>query len=248
MKATTELPPLIQIAFDEELWNCASPEALRETLSNDGLGEELSRQARWSVNEFSYVDSRDKALSPSSFIVSPSASLNPFSKVGKCIGESCRTEATSQFMRTAGVYSDVAVLPDPITRHFVNESISDAWDYLSLFNDLRTLRQLAPLINSQVIRFSSPQHSYCAECYQRMEGVLGEVTESLVASIQSYRAKLARWSFGSVLLIQIPVLQPDHSHPLDTIVRVTEEQAALLGAMGKGNKPRSKRGKALVLS
>jgi|GEM_PF-4633322 len=80
-----DLPPLIQIAIREKLWDSESPRDLKDSLLRQGLNEELARQAKWSIDEFEYADTNQ--TSQGRFAVTPSGSLNPFSTVGKCFGE-----------------------------------------------------------------------------------------------------------------------------------------------------------------
>jgi hypothetical protein len=76
-----DLPPVIQIAFQEELWSSVSPQALKQRITADGLLAELQRQGTWSLEEYEYVDAT-KLLSSgrvptADFTVTPSGTLNP---------------------------------------------------------------------------------------------------------------------------------------------------------------------------
>src|SRR5258705_3987822 len=139
------LPPLIQIAIEEQLWNCRSPRQLREIMVAQGLGDEFSRQARWSIDEFDYAESGG---TPDGFAVTPAGSLNPFSTVGKCLGEKCTAETTNDFIKTVGLYTEFTVLPDPISPYFLEGSQLRDLGYLHFFRQLQILEKVASFIES----------------------------------------------------------------------------------------------------
>ena len=94
------LPPVMQIAFDEELWSSNSPQELKQRIMADGLKDEFERQGAWSLEEYEYVDShvlnQGEISSAPAFSVTPTGTLNPFSPVGKCFSQHCVGENYSR--------------------------------------------------------------------------------------------------------------------------------------------------------
>ncbi len=153
-----DLPPLIQIAIREKLWDSKSPRDLKDSLLTQGLNEELARQAKWSIDEFEYADTNQ--TSQGRFAVTPSGSLNPFSTVGKCFGEKCTLETTNDFIKSVGLYSECSALPEPLTLYFLDgPDLSDEY-YKDLFRDLQILEKIAPLIEANVLLLGNPRHGY----------------------------------------------------------------------------------------
>ena len=73
-----ELPPVMRIAADEQLWRFSAPSDLARHMRSRGLVSELRRQSEWTLSEFPYVG--DVEPSPAvdhAFVVAPSGSLIP---------------------------------------------------------------------------------------------------------------------------------------------------------------------------
>lgn len=176
-----ELPPVIQIALDEELWNVESPQELRDVLIGQGLGEELSRQATWTLENFQYIDDREGGdfSGKVDYSFSPSGTLNPFSQYGKCETESCMAESTNDFIKSVGLYSEVAALPDPLSGLLAYDSISEAETNERLLRKLKVLGKVAPLVRSGLLKFGTPILLYCSEHRRQFEENINEAIESL---------------------------------------------------------------------
>jgi hypothetical protein len=238
MKAMN-LPPLIQIAIEEKLWSCESPQKLKDKIVSEGLDKECSRQARWSMETFEYADFQEGTST--GFGVTPTGSLNPFSVVGKCSGESCLAQSTNDFIKTVGLYTEFSILPDPISVYFLSTNLT-AKNYLDLFLDLKTLEKVAPLIESNVLRLGRPVHDYCSECQVRVDAVIDEATQTLLSGSYDYSLKsLHSTHQGFQVQLHIPILQPSHEHPLTTFAEITKTEAALIQRhIGSSKTPKSK--------
>lgn len=123
-----------------------------------GLGEELSRQATWTLENFQYIDDREGGdfCGKGDYSFSPSGTLNPFSHYGKCEAESCMAESTNDFIKSVGLYSEIAALPDPLSGLLAYDSISEAETNERLLRKLKVLGKVAPLVRSGLLKFGTP--------------------------------------------------------------------------------------------
>ncbi len=220
-----DLPPIIKIALEERLWETNNPQDLKKRLILEGLDKEFSNQADWSISEFRYFDEPDNNAG---FVVTPSGSLNPFSTVAKCFAESCTVEATDDFIKSVGLYSERAVISDPLTGHFVEGHEQNDYCYEGMLRSINILKKLEPLINSGVLLLAKPVRRYCKECRAEADVLLSEATETLLRSSHDYKARLIAKNQRYELNFEVPVLQPDHEHPLRRQVIITKADAALL--------------------
>jgi hypothetical protein len=246
-----ELPPVMRIACDEKLWTSDSPHALKRRIISGGLLEELTRQAMWSLDEHAYVDAKHLSAAARSdrveFCVVPSATLNPFSPVGKCLSPACAPQASNDFVKTVGLYTEVAVIPDPLTAFFMSESDRDDEEFVILFRHLKVLEEIQPLFEAGVLRVATPVHSYCEDCNQEIERFVTEAADEIVAGISSYKAGvMGTKQQGFHLALELPVLQPPHEHPLLARTRVTNSEAALLENTFRARNRKSKPGRKLL--
>lgn len=246
------LPPVMQIIFDEELWSAASSQALKQKLMKGGLYKELARQGRWSLEEYEYVDASRRSTSGgvangTVFGVTPSGTLNPFSPVGKCFSQGCVEAITDEFIKTVGLYTEVAFLTDPLTTFFTTESERDDEEFAVLFRHLKVLERIAPLFQAQVLRVATPVHSYCVDCKQEMEQALTEATDKVIAGISGYKAALyGTKKDGFLLGLELPILQPEHKHPIILRTKITNSQAALISKTMRTRSVKSKVGRKLL--
>lgn len=221
-----ELPPTIQIAFNEKLCEATAPSQLADVVRSVGLGPELTRQAEWTEKHFAY-GTVAQADNPVGFMVAPSSSLNPFSPLGKCRHLPCLIRSTQEFIRTVGIYADVAFLPDPLSPLFSAPGSLDDNRLASVHTALRILGQLEPLVHAGVVRFVSPYHHYCRSCFAKLTGRLNEAAESLLADI-AYDIKADVFSDRRTLFVgmQIPLFYPAPDHPLITELELRGKQKA----------------------
>lgn len=246
-----ELPPVIRIAIDEELSTSDSPKALKETILGNGLFNELRRQAEWSLNEHDYVDAAKRLRSlrrsnTAEFGVVASATLNPFSPAGKCFASGCMDQASEAFIKTVGLYTETAVIPDPLTTFFTSDSLDDE-GFEVLFRHLKILENIRPLFEAGVLRFATPIHRYCIDCNEQVQRFVAEATDEVIAGISSYKAGVIGDRLqGFHLALELPVLQPAHNHRLLARTKLTPSQAALLANTIRTRNRKSKPGRKLL--
>lgn len=161
------LPPVIRILLEEPLEVPDNEAASRKYLRR--LVPELSNQALWTLDNYVYIGENDAATLGPGFSVSPTATLNPFSWVGKCGSLECRIRAAEQFARSLGLYSDSIVIPDPFTTFTLDDKRWSADKRLQFLTNTSILKLLRPLIETGVIRFSSPLHALCSDCFEAAE-------------------------------------------------------------------------------
>ena len=71
------LPPVIEILINENLFGCNSPEDLKNKFSDAGLVKDLMQQAEWTNSNFSYFDDKEIKLH-NDFSMIPSITISPF--------------------------------------------------------------------------------------------------------------------------------------------------------------------------
>ena len=240
-----ELPPAVKIILDEKLGKGMSPKTLKEAIARRGLEKELRAQANWSVDHFLFADSGD-VLATGVFGVTPTGALNPFSPVGKCQQPDCVAQSTDDFIKTVGLYSDFAVVPDPITRYFVGEDSLPDGAYGDLLRDLYVLGQVSPLVKAGVLQFGKPIRYYCEHCDREVLKRMHDATESLFSQAIDYEAELEVGPDESILALRMPVYYPDQNHPLIYGARLDESAVATLGAIAPSGQPMTQEGRDLV--
>lgn len=242
-----ELPPVLQIAISEELWKFGSPHQLARSIKADGLGGELHRQALWSQSNFEYDSIAARDL-PSGFLVAPSVSLNPFSPAAKCSNPQCRAVATEDFVKTVGLYADVAFVQDPLSVVFAREKKITSAESTFLYQAVQALRQLAPLIEAGVVRFVDPFHHYCRECHAKLSDSIESAAESLLSEARlEIDAEIIESEGTLHVFVEAPLLYPSDNHPLITHFKLSgrrkEEFAKICGAGPRARRTRACRGK-----
>ena len=240
-----DLPPVVQIVVDEELWKIQSPQELKKRFERDGLGNELVRQAEWTVDEFGYAAELDKH--PGIPVV-PSGSLNPFSPIGKCFSEACTLEATEDFIKSVGLYTEQSVVSDPLTEHFLENHEHTEYCYEHIWRSVKILEKLRPLLEAKVLSLANPIHRKCADCKKRMDDLLNEATETLLLMPQEFKPTVSRDGQKPSLSFELPILEPTHDHRLRRMVPITKLDAALLQGLTSGRRSSSKAARRLLRS
>ncbi|HEX6187451.1 MAG TPA: hypothetical protein VFZ40_05190 [Pyrinomonadaceae bacterium] len=241
-----ELPPLIRLAIDEELWKAQSVRELKHDLTKGGLQEELQAQAEWTNENFAYVDQKER-FGDSQYRVSPSGTLNPFTKAIKCFGESCTHRATDDFIKSVGLYSEAAILPDPLTGLFAFESFSNDHIYEDLLRKLRVLRKVVPLIESGVLTFGTPTLRYCENHMREFDERMKETSQELIAASHPSDVEVVHKETGETLLFfRLPLLQPDHDHPLNAFIQITKSEGALIRGTLSHQRKKSAEGRRVL--
>jgi hypothetical protein len=208
-----DLPPVIQIVLDEQLSRFSSSRELAAKIAASDLDKELQRQALWSAEQFAY-DANAAAGLPVGFSVAPSISLNPFASTAKCGSTACRAKSNEDFVKTVGLYTDVAFLPDPLTPMLVQNGVK-ASHSKEFYEAVKTLQYIMPLVQAGVIRFITPFHHYCRQCHRRITDSVDRATDSLLIDIQSdIHAEIFKEKKVIHVFIRTPLLYPASDHPL----------------------------------
>ena len=146
----TDLPPSIRLLLEENIpIPEQAPRTVYELLGHD-LVHELQRQARWTLDHFDYAVKGTAATLPT-------GALNPFSGVAKCSAHrGCVEESAAHFVQTAGLYSDVVLLPDELTHILAGHDPKALVWSQQAFRAVTVLKAIAPLIRAGLVRFAPP--------------------------------------------------------------------------------------------
>lgn len=173
------LPPVVEIIFERRLFDAQSPGELAELLGR-GLFGELRRQARWSLDEWSY----DVRFDRSQFLTTPIASLSPFTPFPQPPDAESIAQTASVFARTVALYSDVAVIRDPFTHVFAGHH---AHSIEQIFILVKALGDLQPFLKRGTVRFGGLlSHEY----------IHGEIEQA----VANAAARLVRESLPSLTI------------------------------------------------
>lgn len=226
MKNPLDLPPVLQIATEEQLWRFSTPSELAKHLRRRGVLTELRRQSLWTRKHYLYDDDPDFHDIPGGdFVITPTGSLNPFSPVAKCNDHGCRAKNAEDFLRSIALYSDIAYVHDPITGPFAREGKIDSSRVAYIHQSLQVLRIVLPLVESGILRFASPYQAYCQSCYERIDDLIEGATDSLSEALyEEIWAQYWPHKQSPALSLHTPVLYPQSDHPLVTVCELTGEE------------------------
>ena len=175
-------------AFSEEL----IPPAIRMLLAADLVGHDAARlerklkklspelvsQAEWTVDNFRYPSSPGSAHRPLTAVVS--GGLNPFAIRGACQSPACRAQSAERVARTIGLYADVVMVPDIVTRVLAIGWRGSASDYAWLVNQWIVVRLLAPMIRAGVVQFWSGALPICLKCADELVVVIEDAAAEML--------------------------------------------------------------------
>ena len=243
METRKELPPAIRIAAEEQLWRFEDPAALERYMRSRGLIAELRRQAAWSLSKFPYADRGESAVSPSSLVLTPSATLNPFSPVGKCSDPACIARTATDFAQTVALYSEIAFIPDPLSRLLADRSKLTGQKAAELAEQLQVLQKVMPLLEAGVLQLCKPFAAFCRKHYEEARATMAAAAEGLIAAFQS-EISAHHYPNGPkpTLFVEIPPLHPQPEHPLVSVYELSpEEHRKYVEACGPGRRSRRTR-------
>jgi hypothetical protein len=169
------IPPVIRILLAADLAGRGAAHLQRELKK---LAPELVSQAEWTVANFGYStspESRHRALTA---VVS--GGLNPFAIRGACQSPACRAQSAERAARTIGLYADVVLVPDNVTRILAYGWKGSASDYLWLANQWIVVRLLGPMIRAGVVRFWSGALPICLKCADEFFGLIEDSVAHLL--------------------------------------------------------------------
>src|ERR1019366_6740107 len=154
-----DIPPVIRLLLDANL--LASGDAATLVRKMNRLLPELRRQARWSVENFRYFEPCDAPAG--ALVATTNGGINPFAVAGVCWDSGCKAWTALTMARTLGLYADIALVPDTLTRYLASWR-RPADNYRFFTAHILVLRILEPMIRSGVIRFWPGSIPVCKPC------------------------------------------------------------------------------------
>ncbi len=193
-----ELPPSIAFMLDEFRGNTPALADVSKRLSDKTFHRDFFDQCLAGIGAFEYADRLGARLDK--FDLYAGESLNPLSPVGKCGELECRIAYAHEFARTACLYADRVVIPDPFS--FTVEASDE-----DIFLCLAVLKILRPLLEAGIIIFGPAGYISCPQCSKATRAAEKQVATQLWqefthAHPDVFRYKDGRrWrmSFGSAL-------------------------------------------------
>src|SRR5262245_35294683 len=110
---TAELPPAVAFMLDEFRGNTLDLGKVRKKLNDDAFLRDFADQCLAGISTFPYADGSEPRMDK--FDVYADGGLNPLSPIGKCGQTACRIAYAHHFARSACLYADRVVIPDPFT-------------------------------------------------------------------------------------------------------------------------------------
>ena len=84
--------------------------------------------------------------------------------VSSCAGLSCRMDNVEQIARNAALYADRVFIQNPFDKYLGTKDFKE-FDRENIVNDLLILKYLKPLIDENIVSFSSSGYHFCPDCY-----------------------------------------------------------------------------------
>lgn len=157
-----ELPPAVAFMLSEFRGSKVLLADVRKKFRDNSFVKDFNDQCLAGIRAFTYADRLEARVDK--FDIYAGDSLDPLSASGKCREFECRIAYTHQFARTACLYADRVVIPDPFS--FSGIDASDE----SVFLCLTVLKILKPLLEAGIIAFGPAAFLACKPC--------GKVTRS----------------------------------------------------------------------
>ena len=198
-----ELPPEIAFMLSEFPGNKLGLSDVRKRLSDASFFRDFLDQCLAGIGAFKYADRLEARIDK--FDVYAGNSLDPLSPDAKCRMLGCRVAYAHQFARTACLYADRVVIPDPFS--FTVDTTDE-----EIFESLVVLKILRPLLEAGVIVFGPAAFGTCGACMKATRAAERQVTTQLWQEFRQtgpdvFRYKDGRrWrmSFGSPLFTSAP--------------------------------------------
>jgi hypothetical protein len=197
---TAELPPAIAFMLDEFRGKTLDLAKVRKKLNDDGFLRDFSDQCLEGIRSFPYADRLEPRLDK--FDLYADGGLNPLSPHGKCGTPACRIAYAHHFARSACLYADRVVIPDPFSfGGFLDESPDE------MFLLIGILKTLKPLLDTGIIIFGPAAYGSCSQCMKAVGAARRHVADQLWREFKrstpdvlrfKYNGKW-RMSFGSPL-------------------------------------------------
>lgn len=194
-----ELPPSIAFMLDEFRDKQLAVEDVRRKLSDKLFVRDYFDQCRASIGMYKYADHLEPR--PEKFDIYAGSGLDPLSFAGKCSCLQCVIDSAHHFARTACLYADRVVIPDPFSFTYIEAT--DEEIYLSLI----VLKILKPLVEAGLIVFGPAAYLACDHCTKARETAEKQLAKQLWSEFRNSAPNVfkykegQRWymSFGSSL-------------------------------------------------
>ena len=194
-----ELPPAIAFMLSEFPGSKLALSRVRKSLSDASFVRDFFDQCLAGIGTFKYADRLEVRVDK--FDVYAGYSLDPLSPDGKCRMLGCKIAYAHQFARTACLYADRVVIPDPFS---FTLDVSDE----EVFESLVILTILRPLLEAGVIVFGPAAVVSCSGCAKAMREAEKQLTAQLWREFKQSKPDVFRYkdgrrwhmSFGSPLL------------------------------------------------
>ena len=144
LSMAAELPPAIEFILREFPDKELALADVRKRLSDRSFVKDFFDQCLAGIGTFKYADRLEARIDK--FDVYAGEGLDPLSPDGKCGEVQCRIAYAHQFARTACLYADRVVIPDPFS--FTVETTAE-----DMFCCLVVLKILKPLLKAGIIVF-----------------------------------------------------------------------------------------------
>lgn len=182
-----ELPPAIAFMLSEFPGNKLALSHVRKRLSDASFVRDFFDQCLAGIGTFKYADRLEARVDK--FDVYAGQSLDPLSPNGKCQMLECRVAYAHQFARTAYLYADRVVIPDPFS---FTVGASDE----EILRSLVVLRILKPLLEAGIIVFSPAAYASCSDCMKAVRAAEKQVTTELWQKFRQTKPDVFRYKDG----------------------------------------------------
>jgi hypothetical protein len=203
-----ELPPSIAFMLDEFRGEKFTLEDVSKSLSDKAFVRDYFDQCLASIGTFKYAD--DIRSRPDKFDIFAGNGLDPLSFGGKSPELQPVLSSTHHFARTACLYADRVVVPDPFSFTYIEATAEE------IFLSLKVLQVLRPLLDAGIVVFAPEAYVACGSCTKVTNKAKKQVASQLWHQFANADPNLFRYrdgrrwriSFGSPLLAQQRISLP----------------------------------------
>jgi hypothetical protein len=197
---TAELPPSIAFMLDEFRGDRLTLADVGKRFRDKVFVRDYWDQCLASISTFRYADHLEAR--PDKFDIYAGAGLDPLSFGGKCPELQCVINSAHYFARTACLYADRVVIPDPFSFTYIEATDEE------IFLSLEVLKVLKPLLEAGIIVFGPEALGACGNCVKVANEATKQVASQLCRQFMHADPDLFRYrdgrrwriSFGSPLL------------------------------------------------
>jgi len=203
-----ELPPSIAFMLDEFRGDKFTLKDVSKSLSDKAFVRDYFDQCLASIRTFKYAD--DIQSRADKFDIFAGNSLDPLSFGGKSSGLQHVLSSTHHFARTACLYADRVVVPDPFSFTYIEATDEE------IFLSLKVLQILKPLLDAGIVVFAPEAYVACGSCTKVTNKAKKQVARQLWHQFANADVNVVRYrdgrkwriSFGSPLMAQQRISLP----------------------------------------